>query len=355
MEIRVPWRARTAAYTIYQHSRSLLSRLTTNKRHGLAISFYCNYHQATGSTVAIASIANHLATIHNVDAYIEPLSSYTRLLELNVRQYPSPERLAGKLVFVDIEQDNRAVEALARDGHCVILTCHALPTVLHNVPQDQLIRNLELSSWIHFVSHSQRLAFIEHYPQINIEQKSFYIPNYTRQSTKSTTTGNVGIVGHLNRKVKNALEGIQLAQQSDARLIQCWGSNTIAGLENHKLYSKLRINGWANSTSDMHDSFDVLVSTSQFESFGLVVVEALSAGIPCVLSDIPVFRELFADCSGVAIITGNDRQDIQAINDFLAQAAELKDEIIEFWESRFSDESINAKWQDKLEHISRHT
>jgi len=349
---RIPWKVQTTAFSIYQNACSFLSQLTGKKKDGLNISFYCNYHQTTGSTVAISGIANHLASKHNIDAYIKPLSGYSRLLDLKVVQHYLPEKLAGSLVFVDIEQENSVVNKLISEGKAVILSCHAFPTTLHAVPQPTLIKNLELATYIHFVSKFQRAEFIRHYSNINIESKSFVIPNYTRQSTKQSTTGNVGIVGHLNRNIKNAIKGIQLGHLSDARLIQCWGSSTVAGLDDPKTYSELRINGWSNNIRRIHKSFDVLINTSKSETFGLVVVEAMSAGIPCVLSDLPVFRELFSNCKGVIFLSGDDQQDIQSINHLLDQASILRRPVIEFWVSHFSNETITKAWFDKLSRIN---
>ena len=69
----IPWKAKVAAYLIYQRFISILSQLTKRRKNGAEISFYCNYQQTTGSTVAIACIANQLSGPHNVDAYIKPL------------------------------------------------------------------------------------------------------------------------------------------------------------------------------------------------------------------------------------------------------------------------------------------
>ena len=348
MKFYIPWKVKVAAYLIYQRFISLLSRFTPRKKYGADISFYCNYQQTTGSTVAIACIANQLAGLHNVDAYIKPLSGFTKLLALNVRQYFSPKALCGNLIFVDIEQENKVVENLIAANKQLVLSCHAFPTELHGVPQEKLIKNLELSTYIHFVSQFQCSEFIHHYPHINIVSKSFVIPNYTRQSKKQGTTNNIGIVGHLNRDAKNAIKGIQLAQQSNARLIQCWGSKEIAGLDNPVQYPKLRLNGWSDSPIEMHKTFDVLISTSEFETFGLVTAEALSAGIPCVLSDIPVHRELYSACNGVVILSGDDQQDIQSINRLLENAQNLRSEIIEFWKTHFSNETVKQAWFAKI-------
>ena len=351
MKFKIPWKAQTTAYLILQAVHSLLSRLKKRRKSGLDISFYCNYQQTTGATVAISRIANQLSCEHRVDAYVKPFGGYSRHLDLSVRQYFRPESLNGRLVFVDIEQENEIVENLLRDRKQVLLTCHAFPMLLHSVPQPKLAKNLALSTYIHFVSSFQRSEFIRKYPEIRIESKSFVIANFTRPSVKDTKTRNVGIVGHLNRKPKNALKGIQLAQQSNANLIQCWGSDTIYELEDLHAYSKVRLNGWTNSIPKMHRSFDVLLSTSRSETFGLVVVEALSAGIPCVLSDIPVFRELYSDCAGIVFLTGNDQQDIGSINQLLDQAQSLKQGIIQFWQDNFSDQAIKSMWRDKLLHL----
>ena len=156
MKFRIPWKIQTTAYLIYQYGCSILSRLTKKRNSGLDISFYCNYQNTTGATVAIAHIANQLSSQHNVDAYIKPYRGYSRQLSLSVRQHFSPESLNGRLVFIDIEQENRIVEELVQNHKQVILTCHAFPMMLHSVPQPKLIRNLELYTHIHFVSTFQR-------------------------------------------------------------------------------------------------------------------------------------------------------------------------------------------------------
>ena len=352
MSIRIPWRIKAAAYRVYQYARSLLSRMRPRRAIKPDISFYCNYQQTTGATVAIACIANNLCKYFNVDAHIKPLSGYTKLLSLCVRQYSSPSLLAGDIVFMDIQHESRTIANLEENNRPVILTCHAFPAILHDVPQDKLQRNLELSSFVHFVSEHQRSEFIQHYPRLNLGSKSFVISNYSRKCSKSSHTGSIGVVGLLNRAPKNALKAIQLGQQSNARTIECWGSDSIHGLDNPEEFTKLRVPGWSDNIHRIFNSFDVLVSTSQSETFALVVAEALSAGIPCLLSDIPVYRELYSDCEGVAIMTGDDQQDVLSINQLLAQADQLKPIITSYWEEHFSEETVTRAWIEKIRRIS---
>lgn len=353
MELRVPWRIERTAYLLYQYGRSWLSQLRPQNINVLNISFFCEYQaHTTGATVAIACIANSLSKKFNVDAAIKPYSGFSSQFKLSVKQYLSSELIKGKIVFVDIEQQNVTIEQLLGEGKTVVLTCHAFPLQLHGVPQPQLIKNLTVCTYIHYVSEHQRSEFIRHYPEIGIEQKSFVIPNYTRQSSKDSVTASIGMVGHLNREFKNAFSGIQLAQQSDAHSIQCWGSEEIYGLEDPSSFSKLCINGWTDDIIKMHSSFDVLLSTSRYETFGLVVVEALSAGIPCVLSDIPVYRDLYSDCKGVIFLSGDEQQDIDSINQLLEQAKTLQQDIADFWYDRFSNETVESKWFDTIKQLN---
>ncbi|MGI0090475.1 MAG: glycosyltransferase, partial [Nitrososphaerales archaeon] len=64
-----------------------------------------------------------------------------------------------------------------------------------------------------------------------------------------------------------------------------------------KLESVITLTGFVSET----DKFDLLrasklfVSPSRREGFGINVLEAMSLGLPCILSDIPSFRENFHD------------------------------------------------------------
>lgn len=345
MSIHVPWRIQRATYLAYQQTLVSTSNIIHNVAQRPRISFYQNYHTATtGATVAIAAIANNLAEKYSVDAYVTRHSGLSRQLNLRIRQTFSPQKLAGDIVFVDIEQENKVISELVREGRKVILTCHALPTILHSVPQAELKENLRIVDEIHFVSEYQKDEFILHYPDITIAEKSFVIANYTRESKKSNTTGNVGIVGFLTRPEKNALPGILLGEKSNANTIECWGSDSIAGIPNPSIYPKLRLNGWSDKLPQIHNSFDVLISTSKYETFGLVVAEALSAGVSCVISDIPPFRRLYSDCEGVAILSGDESVDISTINQMLQKSATLKASNIAFWRSHFSSSCVKEMW-----------
>lgn len=331
--------------------KAVASRLRGSRGCASWVSFWCRYQGRTGATIAISAVANNLAARFCVDAWAEALGAYSEQLTTRVVRRSSPRDLRGDLVFADIEQHNGVLEELVRTGKTTILSCHALPDILHGVPPDQLARNLALATHIHFVSEYQRGAFVAAFPDLPIEEKSFVIHNFTRRSSKRSRSGNVGLVGHLDRPPKNALEALELAHRSDARTVQYWGSSTIHGVDDPTEFPRLRMNGWTEDLRRMHASFDVLVTTSRYETFGLIVSEALSAGIPCLLSDIPVFRELYSDAPGVVFRTGRDEVDIEAINTLLGASEELRSAIVAYWEETFAGAPIRETWVRRIESV----
>jgi glycosyltransferase involved in cell wall biosynthesis len=61
-------------------------------------------------------------------------------------------------------------------------------------------------------------------------------------------------------------------------------------IEKEKL--DVRLCGSTNNIPDLFQQYDFFIQASSHEGFGLSVIEAMASGIPAVLSDIPVFREI---------------------------------------------------------------
>jgi glycosyltransferase involved in cell wall biosynthesis len=54
----------------------------------------------------------------------------------------------------------------------------------------------------------------------------------------------------------------------------------------------IHLKGKANDVSEILSKYDLLVSSSLYEGFGISVVEAMAKGLPVLLSDLPVFHEI---------------------------------------------------------------
>lgn len=68
----------------------------------------------------------------------------------------------------------------------------------------------------------------------------------------------------------------------------------------------------------------IFVSPSEMEGYGRAVAEANAAGLPCVLSDIPVFRELYSD-TAILVKPGEPALIAEAIHELLSDRAKYEE------------------------------
>ncbi len=75
-------------------------------------------------------------------------------------------------------------------------------------------------------------------------------------------------------------------------------SNVIFGelkklIEDHKL--PIQFKGKVSNVREVFLNYDIYVMSSKYEGFGIAAIEAMSQGLPVMLSDIPVLREVTSD------------------------------------------------------------
>ncbi len=78
----------------------------------------------------------------------------------------------------------------------------------------------------------------------------------------------------------------------------------------------MRITGWADDVAELLRTFDVFVSASRSESFGIAMVEAMASGVPVVATRTPGAREIIdADKTGLLAPIG----DAEALADAICE------------------------------------
>lgn len=136
-----------------------------------------------------------------------------------------------------------------------------------------------------------------HYVLKNYITDKFFVSN-PRVYYKENKPAKLIAVGNI--KVQKNYEYLL---QSMARVKELDISLDIYGKHDHPLYTslqayidehelKVQFKGPVDDLQLLYPQYDLFIMASKNEGFGLVVVEALACGLPVLLSDIPVFREV---------------------------------------------------------------
>ena len=81
-----------------------------------------------------------------------------------------------------------------------------------------------------------------------------------------------------------------------------------------ELRERVRITGWADDVVELLRTFDVFVSSSRSESFGIAIVEAMASGVPVVSTMTPGAREIIDEGkTGVLVPVGDEEAMAEAI------------------------------------------
>jgi L-malate glycosyltransferase len=83
------------------------------------------------------------------------------------------------------------------------------------------------------------------------------------------------------------------------------------------LRERVRIIGWADDVGELLRTFDVFVSSSRSESFGIAIVEAMAGGVPVVATMTAGAREIIEAGTGMLVAIADAEALAQAIGELL--------------------------------------
>ena len=339
-ERRLPWtiqnklrlRKNRAAF----NQRLVVTSPQAGKTIGLTITFRCGFHGDSGGAIAIANLATLLSEYHRVEFVSHPNSNFNPRLG-GETVIVEEANLMSDVFVCDIACPHAFMRSVKNAGKRLVITAHGKLHSAHGMDVEHVVQSLALADHIHLVSEAQ----IESY---GLEAGRYsVIANNTTPIQKTRRGRNVGTIGNLDDPNKNAAATVAIGEASEAKSIQLWGT------QNHDWGSgRVEAHGWESDKGRIYDSIDVLVFMSKEENCPMAVLESLSAGIPCVLSDIVAHRA-FHDCPGVALVDPNDPfSAAQHVNTFLNTADELRDQIHTYWQENFSNETIRALWEQRI-------
>lgn len=307
-----------------------------SRKHEKTILFYCGFHGVSGGSLAIANTANFLSEKYNVRFVTTPTSAFNLFLADGVTIISDID-FSADLFVIDEGCPNNIIRDIKTVKGKIILSCHCQRSLATGLNEARLDQSLHAADIVHFVSHYQQQTFAS---TVN----SVVIPNSCRKINKSIYTGDAGTVGRLDDPDKNALLAASLAKEHGFSQFHMWGASKLA-IDS----SSVVRHSWENNKEKIYGSFDFLIFLSKHETFGLVVIEAMSAGIPCLLSDIPAFHQ-FRECPNIELLS-LESTELGALKlDRLVENAEKhKKSMIEFWEKHYSDSAVKQKWFNLVE------
>lgn len=217
----------------------------------------------------------------------------------------------------------------------LIVTAHGSDVPGHNRTLDKTFRLLK-KPWLYVVQSATAVTTVSTYLaqliQKEIDRKIIIIPNsITINNFPPTTYGKkILVVGRL-QSFKNVNQTIIAFARSKARA--CGYRLVVAGdgpdrskLEHFSFSEKIPVEFYGRlSRPDLiklYQQSSILISASQFESFGGVLMEAMASGLAVIATDVGGCRELVGK-TGQLIPVGRIDKLVTAIDYYITQPAQI--------------------------------
>jgi hypothetical protein len=339
--IPVPWRARKLIENLvsacHYFANRQANRRARPRQQKLKILFCVPFYGYTGGAFAVLSAANLLSDSCDVSFLTHASNVMNRYVSRGVRMV---DTVGGPydLCVMECGVSQAAIAQAKRSGAGIIMTMHGAPDTEdgsrnHGYSDGQIADTLQVVDSIQYVSDVQR-PFLEAISGIHYRK----IPNYVLPVPKTQRSRAVGLVCDTTLPHKNVDAGIAAAQLSSASRIEVWGK-----YQDRRSEGRIRWNGFSSDKKRIYDSFDVLVHLSRLENQPLVILEAISAGVPCVLAPLPAYDN-FRGVEGIYFADGHAGAVAEAIDRALNCPQDIRDGLVRFWNAHYSPAAVLAQW-----------
>ncbi|NVJ96517.1 MAG: glycosyltransferase family 4 protein [Alphaproteobacteria bacterium] len=345
--MRLPWRLQNGLSKAGLAARYALAATRSTEHREIHIHFAVGFHGWSGGSEAIADVANMLSRSCQVSFQAGPFSHFNHWL------LPSVSRTSAlkdaDLYIVDRALEGHTLRAIKARGKPVIASIHGGPDNLHGLAAENAFTVFEYADVCQFVAGHQAEAFAA------VAENRIVIPNLSSNLGKARTQAPsgrrcIGLVGNFVEPRKNLTGALEALSGTDVDSVVVWGNAPSLPHD-----PRVQMKGFGPDKQDIFDSFDVFLSLSLAENLPLVVLQALSAGLPCVLSDIPAHRQ-FADCPGVWLVGDGGQAAVAAC---LTAALDGKDglaaDIRAFWRAHYSPDVVECGWRRLVDSMLKST
>lgn len=348
--MKLPWRVKNDL----ERGRNALSHhLAVLRQRGsghsappdaLHVAFWIPEYAYTGGAAAIVQVANLLAPMAAVSFVTRPSGPLSRHLDWRVDRVTEVPP-GAQFCVVESGIPLPELQRLKQAGMRIVVSNHGFPdaqgpSANHGYDPQQVQRAWDLADHLHVLSQEQAHALLG--PQRLAAQDVWLIPNAVPPVPLAQRCARpvIGVVADTTRREKNVARTLELALQSRADSVQVWGRTHAKRRE-----PRVTWHGFESDRRRIFSSFSVLLSLSLNETQPLTVAEAMSAGIPCVLSDLPCYRPALRALPGIWIVDPDQPlQVVEALHAAFALGEPERTDLQRYWQTHCAPQRVLGKW-----------
>ena len=199
---------------------------------------------------------------------------------------------------------------------------------------------------------------VAYVPGVGIDLSSFMAPQNKKEKLRELGIPEnaficIGIGDVIKRKnYKTAIEAISLLQNPNVHFIICGVGPEIGPLEElakqNGISDRIHFLGFRKDVKDLLYSSDAFLFSSLQEGLPRSTMEAMAAGLPCVVSDIRGNRDLIDDGKGGFLVPPTDASAYARAITKLIEDAKLRDSMSAYNQSAIKNFSLDKVQQELL-------